>query len=148
MGRCTICGWWHTNYVKEVQCRVEHEAKTRFVKKSAPASPKRQIDHSVYVFDPTPIAPQYPSNRVSERIDTPRLPVVSSIPSDGSSIPAHFQDDLARMSHVLNWICTVCYETMDERNFHLTPCFHKVCRTCMDRLTNPRCPVCRTDITP
>lgn len=140
MGRCTICGWWHTNFRTEVQCRVAHEAKTRFVKKSAPEYPESRA----YTFEPMPYVPTA-SER--ERIDTPRLPVLSSIPCD-RPIPVHFQKDLARMSHVLNWTCTVCYETMDEHNFNLTPCFHKVCRTCMDRLKNSRCPVCRTDITP
>jgi hypothetical protein len=58
-------------------------------------------------------------------------------------IPTFFRQELAELSALVGWECTVCHEPMTVEQFHLTPCFHKVCYTCCAHLPQPQCPVCR-----
>lgn len=58
-------------------------------------------------------------------------------------VPTHFRDELIEIGLQLGWECAVCFEPMDKHRFHLTPCFHKVCKVCIMRLENEVCPVCR-----
>lgn len=58
-------------------------------------------------------------------------------------VPVHFQMELAQVATLMGWECAVCMESLAGERFHLTPCFHKVCRVCAPKLD--RCPVCRQE---
>jgi hypothetical protein len=58
-------------------------------------------------------------------------------------VPVHFQTELAQVASLMGWECAVCMESLAGDRFHLTPCFHKVCRVCVSKVD--RCPVCRRD---
>lgn len=57
-------------------------------------------------------------------------------------IPTHFRDEIIDFGLQAGWECAVCMEPMDRDRFHLTVCFHKVCKVCIVRLDGT-CPVCR-----
>ena len=62
-------------------------------------------------------------------------------------IPKYFTDLLPHIAALAEWECVVCTELMTEERFNLlTPCFHKVCKDCVAKLINRRCPVCREAI--
>jgi len=81
-----------------------------------------------------------------QEIHTPsRPPPISRLPPEvPDAVPTHFQTELAQAAATLGWECSICLESLTVDRFHLTPCFHKVCRTCVTRIT--QCPVCRRDL--
>jgi hypothetical protein len=65
------------------------------------------------------------------------------------AIPNDFLNTLAHFGKRAKWECVVCMEPMVDKNFHLTSCLHKVCKSCLHEIKtrrNPRCPVCRQEI--
>lgn len=134
MHKCNSCNWWHMNLDARRNCNERRELK------------RLQYLQEIQKSTPTHVhvsPPQRSQTRVQpERIVTPFVPLERTIPT-------HFRDDLARMSELLNWSCVVCLETMDEKRFNLTPCFHKLCIACENMLRtkkNPRCPICRESL--
>ena len=74
-----------------------------------------------------------------------RPPPISRLPPEvPDAVPTHFQTELAQAAATLGWECSICLESLTVDRFHLTPCFHKVCRTCVTKIV--RCPVCRRDL--
>ena len=60
-------------------------------------------------------------------------------------IPPHFKDELVKNLKELE--CPICFETMTFETFALTKCYHKLCKSCLEKLrSSGRCPVCRTNL--
>ena len=41
--------------------------------------------------------------------------------------------------------CGICLEKVDKKNIQHLRCSHFLCKDCLDRLTKPICPYCRTE---
>jgi hypothetical protein len=69
--------------------------------------------------------------------------------ADTMAIPKDFLNTLAHFGKLAKWECVVCMEPMTDKNFHLTSCLHKVCKSCLHEIKtrhNPSCPLCRQEI--
>jgi hypothetical protein len=61
--------------------------------------------------------------------------------ADTPRFPPHFQEELNSAAALMGWECAVCLDALSGDRFALTPCFHKVCKKCLDHLD--QCPICR-----
>lgn len=61
-------------------------------------------------------------------------------------LPMHIRDEMVSSLKELD--CPVCLQQMTRETFNLTPCFHKVCKTCTQeiRAGDSKCPICRRKI--
>lgn len=58
-------------------------------------------------------------------------------------LPSHFKEEMIERLKELE--CPVCLDTMTKETFNYTPCFHKVCKNCIEAVKNTtnKCPICR-----
>ena len=91
---------------------------------------------------------QFPASVETSPPSHPSHPSHPSYPSYPSYLPRHFHDELREVCERMGWECVICAEPMDAQRFHVTPCFHKDCLTCISHVlsTDARCPVCRSKI--
>ncbi len=65
-----------------------------------------------------------------------------------ASLPAHITAEFMTMAEKLNaeHSCPVCLDLVNSQTIHITWCGHILCKSCLERLPEKKCPMCRKEI--